>query len=120
MSELTGTIEYTCVDCLSKSDIALDLHHDPMTYIECDCGERCEPTSSEEIQALFNKQEVLITYELLDKNSNRYMRAKGHAKFMIFEDGKKIEWLWMTNSDIKANAKNNPTQRDVLFTGLMG
>ena len=63
--------------------------------------------------------EPVITYRLIDKNPNRYLRNKEHAKFMIIEDGKELGYLWMSNNDIKANAKNNPTQKDVLFTGLM-
>lgn len=39
--------------------------------------------------------ESVITYRLLDKNTNRFLRDKEHAK-------------------------NNPTQKDVLFTGLIG
>ena len=64
--------------------------------------------------------ENVITYRLLDKNSNRFMRDKEHAKFMIIEDGKELGYLWMSNDDIKENAKNNPKQKSVLFTGLMG
>jgi hypothetical protein len=63
--------------------------------------------------------EPMYTYRLLDKNSNRFMRDKEHAQFMIIEDGKELGPLWMSNEDIKKNAKNSPTQRDVLFTGLM-
>lgn len=65
------------------------------------------------------ENEAVITYELIEKNHNRYMREKGHAKFMIIEDGRNLGCLWMTNDDINENAKNNPTQEDVLFTGLM-
>ena len=61
----------------------------------------------------------VITYELLDKNYTRHARGKEHAKFMIIEDGEKIGYLWMSNSDIKANAENNPTQKDVLYQGLI-
>jgi hypothetical protein len=63
--------------------------------------------------------EPVITYRLIDKNSPRFMRGKEHAKFMITEDGKELGFLWMSNNDIKENAKNNPTQKDVLFTGLI-
>ena len=52
MPERIGIIEYTCVGCLSKSDVTLDLHYDDMTYIECDCGERCAPSESSEIKEL--------------------------------------------------------------------
>ena len=60
--------------------------------------------------------ELVITYRLLDKNFNRFMRDKEHAKFMIIEDGNELGYLWMSNDDIKENA-NNPTQKDVLFAG---
>lgn len=63
--------------------------------------------------------ESVITYRLLDKNHTRYGRGKEHAKFMIIEDGEEQGYLWMSNSDIKENAKNNPSQKEVLFTGLM-
>ncbi len=59
------------------------------------------------------------TYRLLDKNLTRYSRGKEHAKFMIIEDGVELGYLWMSNSDIKKNAKENPSQKDVLFTGLI-
>jgi len=38
------TVEYVCVDCHSLSRVKLYKHLDDMTYIECGCGERCEPT----------------------------------------------------------------------------
>jgi hypothetical protein len=42
--------------------------------------------------------ESVITYRLLDKNSNRFMRDKEHAKFMIMEDGKELGYLWMSST----------------------
>lgn len=42
-------VEYTCVSCLSKSDVSIESHSDENVYIECECGERCEPSSSQEI-----------------------------------------------------------------------
>jgi len=49
MSEI---VSYTCVDCLSKSDVSNEHHNDERIYIECECGERCAPTNSDEIQHL--------------------------------------------------------------------
>jgi hypothetical protein len=66
-----------------------------------------------------SKAEPVITYRLLDKKYTRYARGKEHAKFMIIEDGKELGPLWMSNKDIKENAKNNPQQKDILFSGLM-
>lgn len=63
--------------------------------------------------------EGAITYRLIDKNYTRYGRGKEHAKFMIIEDGEELGYLWMSNSDIKENAKNNPSQKAVLFAGLI-
>ena len=73
----------------------------------------------EEEKSTNASNEPVITYELLEKNRMRYMRGKEHAKFLVFEDGVKLGPLWMNNSDIKENAKNNPSQKDVLFQGLM-
>gem|GEM_PF-1892631 len=63
--------------------------------------------------------EPVITYRLIDKNYTRHGRGKEHAKFMIIEDGKELGYLWMSNENIKENAENNPSQKDVLFTGLI-
>lgn len=73
----------------------------------------------EEEKSTDASKESVITYELLEKNPNRYMRGKGHANFMIIEDGVNIGPLWMTNDDIRKNAENNPSQKGILFTGLM-
>jgi hypothetical protein len=54
-AHIDTAIDYTCVSCLGQSKVKLSLHKDENTYIECDCGERCEPTQSTEIQALLNK-----------------------------------------------------------------
>ncbi len=45
-------IKYTCVSCLGESDVDIKSHFDEKIYIECDCGERCEPSSSQEITEL--------------------------------------------------------------------
>lgn len=36
-------IKYRCSDCRSISDVSIAQHYDDMTYIECQCGERCDP-----------------------------------------------------------------------------
>jgi len=61
----------------------------------------------------------LITYRLVDKNQTRYLRDKEHAKFMIIDDGNELGCIWMSNDDIRSNAKMNPTQKEVLFTGII-
>ena len=38
------TVEYECVDCHSKFRVKLSKHIDPSLYIECECGEKSEPT----------------------------------------------------------------------------
>jgi hypothetical protein len=43
-------VQYTCVSCLSQSDVSIESHNDKDIYIECGCGERCEPSTSIEIQ----------------------------------------------------------------------
>jgi len=48
------TIKYTCVCCLGESDVNIKHHLDEGVYIECDCGERCEPSSSDEIKSILN------------------------------------------------------------------
>ena len=49
------TIKYTCVSCSSESDVLIKSHNDEDTYIECECGERCAPSNSKEIQGNINK-----------------------------------------------------------------
>lgn len=41
-----GTVVYQCVDCLSVSDVDINQHIAKDVYIECGCGERCEPMES--------------------------------------------------------------------------
>ena len=53
---MSKTIPYTCTECLSQNDIDNDVHNDDDMYVECECGERCAPTDSSEIQ------EKLIKY----------------------------------------------------------
>lgn len=35
--------EYKCVDCGSLTHVKLSKHLDEMIYIECGCGEKCDP-----------------------------------------------------------------------------
>jgi hypothetical protein len=63
--------------------------------------------------------DVKVTFELIEKNNMRLMRDKGHAKFFVFEDGKKVDWLWMTNEDIKGNIDAFPDQKETLTQGFM-
>ncbi|MDI4653102.1 MULTISPECIES: hypothetical protein [Pseudoalteromonas] len=42
-------VEYTCTSCGSTSDVEMKEHLDEKIYIECECGERCEPSESDEI-----------------------------------------------------------------------
>ena len=47
--DASQTVEYTCTDCGSLSDVLVSDYLDDDKYIECDCGERCEPSDSDEI-----------------------------------------------------------------------
>ena len=51
LSPVKESVAYTCVSCLSESEVSIESHNDVDIYIECDCGERCAPTESDEIQA---------------------------------------------------------------------
>lgn len=43
------SVEYTCTSCGSTSEVTMKDHLDESKYIECECGERCEPSDSDEI-----------------------------------------------------------------------
>jgi hypothetical protein len=60
-----------------------------------------------------------IEFKLINVVPHRAMRDKGHAKFAIYEDGEQVNWLWMTNDDIKANIQEYPDQRESLIQGLI-
>ena len=45
-------VEYICTCCGSLSEVSVTDHKDENIYIECECGERCEPSDSDEIGEL--------------------------------------------------------------------
>ena len=47
-----------------------------------------------------------VRFEIIEVNLRRRARGAGWVKVNIFEDGERVEWLWMDEKDIKNN-KNN-------------
>lgn len=48
-----------------------------------------------------------LTFELIEFNTCRLMRGAIAAKVAVFEEGKQVDWMWMTPKDLRANKREH-------------